>query len=43
MTRTASIQRSTAETAISVDINIDGTGKYNIKTEIGFFDHIETI
>jgi imidazoleglycerol-phosphate dehydratase len=40
MARTASIQRSTAETAISVDINIDGTGQYHIKTEIGFFDHM---
>jgi imidazoleglycerol-phosphate dehydratase len=40
MTRTAQLQRSTAETSISVDINIDGTGRYNIKTEIGFFDHM---
>lgn len=40
MARTASIQRSTAETSIKVDINLDGTGQYDIKTEIGFFDHM---
>ena len=40
MARTAYIERSTAETSITVDINIDGTGQYNIKTDIGFFDHM---
>lgn len=40
MTRTASIDRKTNETNISVEINLDGTGKYDIKTGIGFFDHM---
>lgn len=38
--RTASIQRDTAETQISVEINLDGTGVYNNDTGIGFFDHM---
>lgn len=38
--RTASIQRKTKETSISVDINIDGTGKYDVQTGIGFLDHM---
>ena len=40
MTRIASYERSTAETKISASVNLDGTGKYNIKTGIGFFDHM---
>ncbi len=38
--RTASIKRETKETKISVEINLDGTGKYNISTGIGFLDHM---
>ena len=38
--RTAEYKRDTNETSISVDINIDGTGKYDIKTGIGFLDHM---
>jgi imidazoleglycerol-phosphate dehydratase len=38
--RTANIERKTKETSISVDINIDGTGKYDIQTGIGFLDHM---
>ena len=38
--RTAEYKRDTKETTISVDINIDGTGKYDIKTGIGFLDHM---
>ena len=38
--RTAEYKRDTKETSISVDINIDGTGKYDIKTGIGFLDHM---
>ncbi len=32
--------RKTAETEITVNLNIDGTGKYNINTGIKFFDHM---
>jgi len=38
--RKASINRNTKETSIKVDVNLDGTGKANIKTGIGFLDHM---
>ena len=38
--RTANYKRETKETSINVDINIDGTGLYDVKTGIGFLDHM---
>lgn len=38
--RTAKISRKTNETEISVSVSIDGTGKSDIKTGVGFFDHM---
>ena len=38
--RKSQITRNTAETKISVDLNLDGTGKYDNKTDIGFFNHM---
>ena len=38
--RTANLERNTKETKISCLVNIDGTGKSEISTGIGFFDHM---
>lgn len=38
--RIASIERNTNETKLKLTINLDGNGKTNIKTGIGFFDHM---
>lgn len=42
MSRSAEISRKTSETDISLAINLDGTGKTDISTGIGFFDHMLT-
>lgn len=38
--RTAKITRKTAETDISVELNLDGSGTYDMATGVGFFDHM---
>ena len=40
MSRKAKVSRKTKETSISVDLNIDGKGKYKIDTGIGFLNHM---
>ena len=38
--RTAKITRTTAETQITIDLNLDGTGTYDSQAGVGFFDHM---
>lgn len=38
--RTASVERNTKETQITVSLDLDGTGQYDVSTGIGFLDHM---
>jgi imidazoleglycerol-phosphate dehydratase len=38
--RNATISRKTTETEVSVTVALDGTGRYDVKTGVGFFDHM---
>lgn len=40
MNRSAEISRATAETRIQLSLDLDGTGKHDVKTGVGFFDHM---
>jgi imidazoleglycerol-phosphate dehydratase len=42
MPRTATIDRRTAETTIELSLNLDGSGRSELATGIGFFDHMLT-
>lgn len=41
--RTATCNRKTAETDVSLSLNLDGTGKSEIKSGVGFLDHMLTL
>lgn len=41
--RKSSIRRETAETKISLSLNLDGNGKAEVNTGVGFFDHMLTL
>ena len=43
MHRTATVSRKTAETSIVLAVDLDGTGKADVSTHIGFFDHMLTL
>ena len=43
MARTARIRRETGETRIDLAIDLDGTGRADIATGVGFFDHMLTL
>ncbi|MCK4416698.1 MAG: imidazoleglycerol-phosphate dehydratase, partial [Candidatus Latescibacteria bacterium] len=38
--RHARVKRTTTETQIELELALDGTGEYEVKTGIGFFDHM---
>ena len=42
MARTARAERSTSESQIVVEVNLDGTGGANVSTGVGFYDHMLT-
>lgn len=42
MGRTARIERTTSETKVLVEIDLDGTGRHDISTGVGFYDHMLT-
>lgn len=42
MERIATIERNTGETQITLTLNLDGTGKYEVENPIGFFNHMLT-
>lgn len=43
MSRTARIERKTAETQIALELDLDGTGRSKIDSGVGFFDHMLTL
>ena len=43
MSRTAQIQRKTAETEIVLELSLDGSGQSQAQTGVGFFDHMLTL
>src|SRR2546427_9613235 len=43
MPRTAAVRRETGETKIDLSLNLDGTGRAELATGVGFFDHMLTL
>ncbi|MCA9602033.1 MAG: imidazoleglycerol-phosphate dehydratase, partial [Myxococcales bacterium] len=40
MSRRAKVERTTSETSIQVEVNLDGTGTHEIETPLGFLTHM---
>ncbi|MEE9601895.1 MAG: imidazoleglycerol-phosphate dehydratase, partial [Thermoguttaceae bacterium] len=43
MSRSAKIKRKTAETHVELELLLDGTGKADVATGVGFLDHMLTL
>src|SRR3990170_1013187 len=43
MSRTATISRQTAETKVELTLELDGSGQANVRTGVGFLDHMLTL
>jgi imidazoleglycerol-phosphate dehydratase len=42
MSRTARIERQTSESKVLVEVDLDGTGRHDVSTGVGFYDHMLT-
>lgn len=42
MSRSATVERTTRETSVKVELDLDGTGQVSVSTGVGFFDHLVT-
>ena len=42
MSRTARIERQTSESKVLVEVDLDGSGRHDISTGVGFYDHMLT-
>jgi imidazoleglycerol-phosphate dehydratase len=42
MSRTARIERSTSESKVLVELDLDGSGRHDVSTGVGFYDHMLT-
>ena len=42
MTRTARIERQTSESKVLVEVDLDGSGRHDVSTGVGFYDHMLT-
>ena len=40
MTRTARVERATKESKVLVEVDLDGTGRHDVSTGVGFYDHM---
>ena len=40
VSRTATIDRTTKESQVHVEVDLDGTGKAQVSTDVGFYDHM---
>jgi len=42
MSRTARVERTTSESSVAVEVDLDGSGRHEISTGVGFYDHMLT-